>query len=436
MFDYDITMFDYDFIMLYYDITMTPVCFIYYDLIILHYDITLLYYDITLFYYDFTVLYYYITVLYHDINIFHHYITIHYDNTLVHDGITILYYEITLVHFDITINYYDITKLSIYRYRHSGHRQNQSSWSLPGAEQDGGPPQETTPSLFLVSINPGGNCPLAWYPWEAQDLKDLKKVVLEDGPNSPWAETILLGLAYQALMTQDWRNLAKAVLSDPLYLKWNACFQKQCHLQAERNQAANPQIPITFGMLAGTSDQYSTGLQQAALAAPYQDQHQQGSWTLPPPLVELHCSGAVLTSLQAGEIPPFTLYTFTVVAVHEDPFCHATPSTRIPSPLPTFPSNPSRLQRHRNHHKDYAEEKRFHVDFLNISRMEKKLQIHSIRTKAFPEDAKLHWTGETRKNEYYRLTKVASTLEDTYGAVNEDGEKATVKPEEESLYLS
>ncbi|OBS72134.1 hypothetical protein A6R68_13288 [Neotoma lepida] len=136
-----------------------------------------------------------------------------------------------------------------------------------------GLPQETTPSLFLVNVNPRGNH-LAWYPWEAQDLKDVKKAVSEDGPNSPWAETILLSLAHQALMTQDWRNLTKAVLSGPLYLKWNAFFQEECCFQAERNQVANPQILITFGMLAGPSDQYSTGLQQAALPAPYQDQVQ------------------------------------------------------------------------------------------------------------------------------------------------------------------
>ncbi|OBS82450.1 hypothetical protein A6R68_23557, partial [Neotoma lepida] len=137
-----------------------------------------------------------------------------------------------------------------------------------------GPPRETMPSLFPVNVKPGGNRPLAWYPWEAQDIKDVRKAVSEARPNSPWAETIILGLAYQALTTQDWRNLAKAVLSGFLYLKWNACFQEECCLQVERNQAANPQIPITFGMLAGTSDQYSIDLQQATLPAPYQDQVQ------------------------------------------------------------------------------------------------------------------------------------------------------------------
>ena len=64
--------------------------------------------------------------------------------------------------------------------------------------------------LFPVNVNPGGNRSNAWYPWEAQDLKDLKKAVAEDGPNSPWAETILQGLAQQICTAGDWRDLARA----------------------------------------------------------------------------------------------------------------------------------------------------------------------------------------------------------------------------------
>ncbi|RWS19370.1 vomeronasal type-2 receptor 116-like protein [Leptotrombidium deliense] len=126
--------------------------------------------------------------------------------------------------------------------------------------------------LFWVNVNPGENRPAAWYPWEAQYLKELKKVVLEDGPNSPWAETILQGLVHQQCTIQDWKNLTKAVLPGPLYLKWCTFFNDECHAQAERNQAANPPVPVTYGMLSGSSDQYATGLQQAAIPAPYQEQ--------------------------------------------------------------------------------------------------------------------------------------------------------------------
>ena len=66
--------------------------------------------------------------------------------------------------------------------------------------------------LFPVNVNPGRNRPAAWYPWEPQDLKELRKAVAEDGPNSPWADTLIEGMAHQALVPRDWRDLAKAVL--------------------------------------------------------------------------------------------------------------------------------------------------------------------------------------------------------------------------------
>ena len=112
----------------------------------------------------------------------------------------------------------------------------------------------------------------AWYPWEANDLKELKKAVAEDGPNSPWAEAILQGLAHQPCTTQNWKMLCKAVLPSNTYLKWCAFLKEECHAQAERNKAANPAIPVTFGMLSGTADQWSTGPQQATIPAPYTDQ--------------------------------------------------------------------------------------------------------------------------------------------------------------------
>ena len=112
---------------------------------------------------------------------------------------------------------------------------------------------------FPVNVNLGGNRLAAWYPWEANDLKELKKAVAEDGLNSPWAETILQGLAHQPCMTQDWKTLCKAVLPSNTYIKWCTFLKEECHAQAERNQAANPVIPVTFGMLSGTADQWSTG---------------------------------------------------------------------------------------------------------------------------------------------------------------------------------
>ncbi|XP_055262422.1 endogenous retrovirus group K member 8 Gag polyprotein-like [Moschus berezovskii] len=125
---------------------------------------------------------------------------------------------------------------------------------------------------FPINVNPGGNRPASWYPWEAQDIKELKKAVAEDGPSSPWAETILQGLAHQSCTTQDWEMLCKAVLPSNIYIKCCAFFKEECHAQVERNQAANPVIPVTFRMLSGMADQWSTGPQQAIIPAPYTDQ--------------------------------------------------------------------------------------------------------------------------------------------------------------------
>lgn len=89
-----------------------------------------------------------------------------------------------------------------------------------------------------------------------------KKAVSEDGPNFPWEESILQGLAHHHGSTQGWKNLAKAVLSGPLYLKikWRAFSQDECRTQAEQNQAAQSPVSIIFGMLSRTADQFPTGL--------------------------------------------------------------------------------------------------------------------------------------------------------------------------------
>lgn len=123
-------------------------------------------------------------------------------------------------------------------------------------------------SLFPVNVNLGGIWPNAWYSWEAQDVKDLKKAATEDGPNSPWAETIFQGLAHQSCTTRHWKDLARPVITRLLFLKLDAFFREEYQFQAERNQAANSAIPITHGMLAGMNDQYATGLQQPAIPSP------------------------------------------------------------------------------------------------------------------------------------------------------------------------
>lgn len=66
----------------------------------------------------------------------------------------------------------------------------------------------------------------------------LHKAVADDGPNSPWAETILEGLAHCAL--HDWMDLTKAVLSGPAFLKWLAFYKEECRVQGNATNELTP----------------------------------------------------------------------------------------------------------------------------------------------------------------------------------------------------
>lgn len=72
---------------------------------------------------------------------------------------------------------------------------------------------------------------MVWYRWEVGELKELRKALVEDGPNSPWVETILDGLIHRDLVTRDWMDLAKAVLSPATCIKWTALFREECRAQ-------------------------------------------------------------------------------------------------------------------------------------------------------------------------------------------------------------
>ena len=126
--------------------------------------------------------------------------------------------------------------------------------------------------VFPVNVNPRGNQLTVWYPWDAGELKELRKAIVEDGSNSPSVETVLDRLVHRDLVTKDWLDLAKAVLTPPSYIKWTSFFKEECLMQVEMNQAAEHQMDITLGMLFGSNDRYATGVQQASLPAPYRDQ--------------------------------------------------------------------------------------------------------------------------------------------------------------------
>lgn len=95
---------------------------------------------------------------------------------------------------------------------------------------------------------------------------------MEDGLNSPWAQTSIQDITYNPCIPKGWIDLAKAVLTNTQYIKWCAYYKEESCTQAEANREAHPLIPITYGMLAGLDDGFSTGIQQAAVASPYRDQ--------------------------------------------------------------------------------------------------------------------------------------------------------------------
>lgn len=63
----------------------------------------------------------------------------------------------------------------------------------------------------MVNLDPGSSRPLHWNPWEAKDFKELHKSMVEDGPNFPWAQTLLEDITYHVCIPRDWLDVTKAV---------------------------------------------------------------------------------------------------------------------------------------------------------------------------------------------------------------------------------
>lgn len=72
--------------------------------------------------------------------------------------------------------------------------------------------------------------PLEWYLWEAKDIKDLWKAVMEDEPNSLCALTLKQEVAHHLGVLKNWMDLAKAALSSTLYIKWCVFYKEECHV--------------------------------------------------------------------------------------------------------------------------------------------------------------------------------------------------------------
>lgn len=103
---------------------------------------------------------------------------------------------------------------------------------------------------FLVIVAPGPNRPLVWYPWESNDLKELRKALAKYGPNSPWAMTLLQEVAYHPFVPKDWYDLAKATLwcGGPQYVKWTAFFKEVC---CKGQSSISGQPPNSYHLFSG-----------------------------------------------------------------------------------------------------------------------------------------------------------------------------------------
>lgn len=112
-------------------------------------------------------------------------------------------------------------------------------------------PGNLPPEACPGNSAPGSNRRLECCPWEAKDLQELRKAVAEDGPNSPWAQTLLQDIAHHPCVPEGWLVVAKAVLASPQFITWCAVSKEECRVRAEANRAAQPATPITYAMQAG-----------------------------------------------------------------------------------------------------------------------------------------------------------------------------------------
>lgn len=92
-----------------------------------------------------------------------------------------------------------------------------------------------------------GNPVRVYVPFAFKTLKQLKTACAQYGPNAPFTQALLDSLAMDALPPNDWKQLARACLTEREYLLWNSDFATFCQNTAEINHQQG--IPITFDML-------------------------------------------------------------------------------------------------------------------------------------------------------------------------------------------
>lgn len=121
---------------------------------------------------------------------------------------------------------------------------------------------------FPVNVQPTPSRPLDY---QANQLKELRQAVREDGIHSPWTKSILLSFCEALNTPQDWYDICRFPLSPRLFIQWEAFYREECLQQIRKNQDQNQQtIPWGFKELLG-QDSFSS-VQQATQPLEYFDQ--------------------------------------------------------------------------------------------------------------------------------------------------------------------
>ncbi|XP_010628190.1 endogenous retrovirus group K member 10 Gag polyprotein-like [Fukomys damarensis] len=107
-------------------------------------------------------------------------------------------------------------------------------------------------------------------PIEFKLVKELKLAVNQYGTNAPFTTAILESLATSWLIPNDWKAVARAVLSGGDFLLWKSFFAEHCGETARRNANAGVAI-ATLDMLMGEG-QYASTQAQIAMGGPVFDQ--------------------------------------------------------------------------------------------------------------------------------------------------------------------
>ena len=102
------------------------------------------------------------------------------------------------------------------------------------------------PQLFPIQRQQDGNVINVQYaPLEYKFFKDLKAVVAQYGPQSPFVLAMLESLGKGKLIIPlDWESIAQAVLEGSQWLQLHSWWEEGARKQAQINEGQNPPGPL------------------------------------------------------------------------------------------------------------------------------------------------------------------------------------------------